>query len=144
TLDIAANRVEIAAGYEDRCALWAADFAPRQRFQETRAGSDRRLGPCGIIGIDTSIAIDQYLGGLRESCCGNTSWDRKEKCDGTALERIHGVLFSFKQASAALAYPVAAARPSLGIALYVWASPLEPQSAAGKRRDCCFQTGGKS
>ncbi len=73
TLDIAPSRMEIAAGHMDRCALRAADFAPRQGFEETRAGGDRRLGRCGIVGIDTSIAIDQYLGRLRERCCRNTS-----------------------------------------------------------------------
>jgi len=73
TLDVALNRVEIATGHMDRCALRAADFAPRQGFEETRAGGDRRLGRCGIVGIDTRIAIDKDLGRLRERCCRNTS-----------------------------------------------------------------------
>ena len=73
TRDIALNRVEIAAGHMDCCALRAADFAPRQGFEETRAGGDRRLRRCGIVGIDTRIAIDQYLGRLRERLCRNTS-----------------------------------------------------------------------
>jgi hypothetical protein len=94
--------VEIAAGDMDRGALLAADFAPRQGFEETRAGGDRRLGRCDIVEIDTRIAIRRYLGRLRERCCRNTGWDRKEKCDGTTLERVHGVSFSFKRASAAL------------------------------------------
>jgi hypothetical protein len=94
TLDVARNRVEIATGDMDRCALRDADFAPRQGFEETRAGGDRWLGRCGIVGIDTRIAIGRYLGRLRERCCRNTIWDRKEKkCDSTALERVHGCRF---------------------------------------------------
>src|SRR5262249_27218594 len=96
SLDIAPNRVEIAARHMGRCALWAADFAPRQGFEETRTGGDRGLGRCGIVGIDTRIAIDPYLGRLRERRCRNTSWDRKEKCDGTALERVHGCVVFFQ------------------------------------------------
>jgi len=79
----------------DRCALRDADFAPRQGFEETRAGGDRRYGRGGIVGIDASLAIDRYFGRLRGRCCRTTNWDRKEKCDGPALERVHGVSFSF-------------------------------------------------
>src|SRR5262249_22821930 len=80
TLDITLNRVEIAPGHVDLCAHRAAAFAPRQPIQETRAGRHRRAARHGVVGLDTRIALDQYVGGLRKRGCRNASWERMEKC----------------------------------------------------------------
>jgi hypothetical protein len=87
--------IVIAAGHMDGCALRAGDFAARQRIEETRASGDRRFTRCSIVGIVAWLTIDRYLVGLRDRCCRNTGWDRKEKCGGTASERVHGASFSF-------------------------------------------------
>jgi len=66
TIDLAPRRMEIAAGDMHRCALWTGDLAPRERFDETRASRDRRLGRRRIVGIDAGLPIGRNRGGLRD------------------------------------------------------------------------------
>jgi hypothetical protein len=104
TIDLALNRIEIAASDIRGCTLRAGDFAWSQGFEKSRAGGYRRLGRCRVAGSDTSLAIDRDCGGLRERGDRNTSWDCKEKCGGKPSERVHGwvrVSFNYRASSAA-------------------------------------------
>jgi len=58
--------MEIASGDVDRCPLRTGDFAPRERFDETRAGRDRRVCRRRVVGIDAGLPIGRNRGGLRD------------------------------------------------------------------------------
>jgi hypothetical protein len=89
-IDLALNRIEIAASDIHGCTLRAGDFARGQGFQKSRAGGYRRLGRCRAAGIDASLAVDRSRGGLRGRGDRNTTRDCEEKCGGKPSERIHG------------------------------------------------------